>query len=108
MARVIHRVTTNLADSLSNSVLANKPGAGVAGREMRCVAMAVQCAAATTLKIEDTAGTAMTGTYSFGANGGIVYPYNPDGWWQTAEGEGVRVDTGAAAVDVFQLTLLEV
>lgn len=42
-------------------------------------------------------GTAITALIADGANGGIVLPYNPDGWFETVAGEGLSVTTSSGS-----------
>lgn len=106
MAETTKRISGSLLASQSNTAVAGAEG--VSNRRLRCIAMSAMVADATTLKLEDTAGNDLTGTYDFAANGGIVEAANPYGWWETAEGEGVRYDSGTNPIDMFKLTLIEV
>ena len=42
-------------------------------------------------------GSAITALIADGANGGLVLPYNPDGWFDTTPGEGLSVTTGTGS-----------
>lgn len=43
------------------------------------------------------AGTAISPLFANAANGGVVLPYNPKGWFQTNAGEALTVTTGAGS-----------
>lgn len=43
------------------------------------------------------AGVAITPLYPLGINGGFVFPWNNDGWFETTAGQGLTVTTGAGA-----------
>lgn len=42
-------------------------------------------------------GTAISPVFANGANGGFVLPYSAAGWFDTNNGEGLTVTTGAGA-----------
>lgn len=50
------------------------------------------------------AGVAVTPTYTWAANGGIVLPFNPAGWFVSAVGEGLTVSSGAGSTTEIQVT----
>lgn len=43
------------------------------------------------------AGTTISGPWTFGANGGIVLPPSPLGWFESVVSEGISVTTGAGS-----------
>jgi hypothetical protein len=43
------------------------------------------------------AGTAISPLFANAANGGLVLPYNPKGWFTTNQNEGLTVTTGAGS-----------
>ena len=75
--------------------------AAVAGRRIRVHQLRSMCGAtATTLRFNSKgagAGTAIDATLTPAANGGAVNPFSEAGWFETNEGEGLTVNTGAGA-----------
>ena len=72
--------------------------AAVTGAVIRVLALALSGSAATTVRLESTAGgTALTGTMHLGVNTSIVLPYNPVGWGDTVKGELLNLENSAAA-----------
>lgn len=93
------------ASSGDNTIVA----AAGAGIKIRVVAYSLVCAAATTTRFESGAsGTALTGQMSFAANGGISAPYNPDGWFETADNTLLNLELSAANQVSGHLTYVEV
>lgn len=54
-----------------------------------------------TIRFESGAGgTALSGQIILAANGGFVLPYNPEGWFETADGALLNLElAGATTVD---------
>jgi hypothetical protein len=50
-------------------------------------------------------GVAISPLYALGANGGMVLPFNPHGYFETAPGEGLSITTGAGATVGWLLTV---
>jgi hypothetical protein len=91
MSNTFKNTATNTAD---DSYVTAVPGARVRVTAMSVVAGAT--AQSLTLKSKPAgASTAISPLYAFGANGGMVLPYNPDGWFDTNLGEGLTVTTAA-------------
>lgn len=60
-----------------------------------------------TVRFESGAGgTALTGQMIFGANGGMVLPYNQQGWFETAANELLNMELGGATTVDGALTYL--
>jgi hypothetical protein len=69
----------------------------VALKKLRVLALFLVAAAGVVGRFESNAGgTALTGQMNFGANGGIVLPYNPAGWFETGAGESLSLELGGA------------
>jgi hypothetical protein len=84
---------TTASPSLSDVTLIS----GTSGKRIRVIALFCVCGAtATTIQFYD-GSTAITGTIPNGANGGMVLPFNPVGWFQTSAGNALAVSTGAGS-----------
>lgn len=84
--------------------------AAVTGKKIRVVALiAVMTGTAVTLRFESGAsGTALTGQMQPSQGGGFVLPFNPAGWFETAEAELLNLElSGGQSVDGC-LTYLEI
>jgi hypothetical protein len=95
--------TNNTAASQTNESVV----AAVAGQRIRVYAMflvGADTASDVTLNTKPAgANTAVTPLMAFGTNGGIVLPYNPKGWFQTAAGDALTVTTGAGGATGIQV-----
>ncbi len=81
------------ATSGDNTVLA----AQGAGNSICVHSLFLIAAAAVAVRFESgAAGTALTGVMSLAANGGFVLPYNPDGWFETADNALLNMELGGA------------
>jgi len=87
----------NIAQSQTDSSLVTAR----AGSKIRVFSVAaVSGATATNVTFNSKgsgAGTAISPAFAFGANGGAVLPYNPQGWFDTNRGEGLTATTGAGS-----------
>ena len=55
-----------------------------ASKKIRVFSLFLVCAGAITVRFESGAGgTALTGQMALAANGGMVLPHNPRGWFET-------------------------
>lgn len=74
--------------------------AAVAGKKIRVLAVSVTTGAtatSTTFNTKPTgAGTAISATFTLGANGSKEMAFNPTGWFETNAGEGLSATTSAA------------
>jgi hypothetical protein len=74
----------------------NEIVAAVGGKSIRVLSCFLIAAAAVVGRFEsDAGGTALTGQMNLGANGGMVLPYNPAGWFETAAGQSLCLELGA-------------
>ncbi len=84
----------------------------VSGKTLRIVsAFLVTGATATNVTFNTKpsgAGTAISQLIACGANGGLVLPYNFDGWFTTNAGEGLSVTTGSGSTTGINVTYLEI
>jgi hypothetical protein len=91
MSNVFKNTATNTTD---DSYVAAQ-----AGQRIRVTAVAIVAggtAQSLTFKSKPSgASSAITPLFAFGANGGMVLPYNPDGWFDTVLGEGLTVTTAS-------------
>lgn len=75
--------------------------AAVAGKKIRVHAAVFQCGGTATTAVFNTkpagSGTAISMTFSNGANGGAVLPESEFGWFETGSGEGLSLTTGAGS-----------
>lgn len=69
--------------------------AAVAGRRIRVTQMVFIVDGAVTVEVR-SATTPLSGAMSFGANGGMVLPFNEQGWYTTAIGEALNFNLGGA------------
>ena len=70
----------------------------IAGQKVRVLALSVVTGdTPSTILFESGTSTAITGTYDWGNNGGIVLPYNPEGWFETAKGQALTATTGGGS-----------
>lgn len=83
------------ATSGDNTILS-----AVSGKKIRVLAMNFVLAAATNVYVKDGAGTVLwagsTNTANFAANGGIVLPFCPVGWFETAAAQALVINLSAA------------
>ena len=84
------------AASGDNSIVA-----AVSGKKIRVLALFLVAAGAVTVRFESGAsGTALTGQSNLVANTGLVLPFNPVGWFETATGVLLNLElSGAVSVD---------
>lgn len=75
--------------------------AAVADKKIRVLSLFLVASGAITARFESGAGgSALTGQMQLGANGGVVLPHNPDGWFETAAGALLNLElSGATSVD---------
>lgn len=83
------------ASSGDNTVIA-----AVSGKKIRVHSLFLVTAGAVNVTFEtSTGGPALTGAMNFAANGGIVLPHNPTGWFETDSGELLNfILSGATSV----------
>jgi hypothetical protein len=91
-------VAINAASSGDNTLLA----AAGSSNKIRVLALNIVVGAAVNVRLESGAGgTAMTGIYEFNGKGdGIVLPFSPIGWFETAANTLLNLElSGAVSVD---------
>lgn len=73
----------------------------VANKKIRVLAVALVSAGTVTARFESGAGgTALTGQMTTAVNTGVVLPYNPVGWFETAAGALLNLElSGNVSVD---------
>lgn len=64
---------------------------GVSGKQVRVHALIFQAAGSVAVTVKDTADTAKTGALQQAAGTSFSLQHNPDGWFTTAVGEGVKL-----------------
>lgn len=84
--------------------------AAVTGKKIRVLAMVlVATGGANTVRIESGPGTAqLTGLMDLIADGQLVLPYNPLGWFETAAAALLNLELSAATAVAGALTYVEV
>lgn len=104
----VKRTFSNVAASATDSSVV----AAVASRRIRVLAVVLQAGGTATTAVFNTkpggAGSAISMTFQNGANGGAVLAFNPAGWFETNEGEGLSATTGAGSTTGMQITYSEV
>ncbi len=69
--------------------------AAVSGKKIRVMSLFAVASSAVTVAFESGAsGTALTGQMNVGANGSIVMPFNPDGWFETVAAALLNMELG--------------
>jgi hypothetical protein len=71
--------------------------AAVTSKQLRILALAVQCGATATDVTFESSTTTRKHKVPAGANGGQILPFNPVGWFQTTAGESLTVTTGTGS-----------
>ena len=83
--------------------------AGVSQKRIRVIAMFLVAAGTVNTRFESGAsGTALTGQANLIANTGFALPYNPAGWFQTAEGALLNLELSAAVSVDGSITYQEI
>lgn len=77
--------------------------AAVSNRKIRVLALALVSSAANTVTFKSSVAGAISGAFSFAANGGMVLPFNEHGWFETVAGEGLLVGLSAASAVGLQI-----
>lgn len=108
MAQTSKVALANIASGQTDSSLV----VAVPGKTIRVVsAFLVTAATATNVTFNTKpvgSGTAISQLIACGANGGLVLPYNFDGWFSTNSGEGLSVTTGSGSTTGINVTYLEI
>lgn len=75
--------------------------AAVTDKKIRVLSLYLIASAAVTARFESGAsGVALTGQLQLAANGGLVLPFNEDGWFETVAGSLLNLElSGAISVD---------
>lgn len=61
--------------------------AAVSGKKIRVTSVFLMSGGTVNVKFQSTTATDLTGQINLVANTGFVLPHNPDGWFETADGE---------------------
>jgi len=111
----VKRAFANVAASQTDATLTMEGGgtlAAVAGKRLRVLfVVAIAGGTATNLTFNSKgsgAGTAVSPLLANAANGGVVMPANPFGWFQTSAGETLTVTTGAGSATGILVGYVEV
>lgn len=79
--------------------------AAVASKKIRIISCFLVCAGAVSVNWQSHTTTATkTGTMPFAANGGIVMPFSPVGWFETVSGEALDINLGGAVAVGGEIT----
>lgn len=99
----VKRTFANVAASQTDSSLV----AAVAGTSIKVLAVFAKAGGtATTLTFNTKpsgAGSAISASFANGINGDTLLPYNEEGWFETAVGEGLTCTTGAGSTTGIQI-----
>jgi hypothetical protein len=76
--------------------------AAQSGSRIRVHGLVVIAATAVSVNLE-SGTTDISGIFPLAANGGVVWPYSPTGWADTAAGEALNVTLSAAVSCGFQI-----
>jgi hypothetical protein len=82
--------------------------AAVTGKRIRVLALAMVAGASATNATFLSNSTTISPLFANGANGGAVLPVNEHGWFETAEGEALKITTSSGATTGVLVTYLEV
>lgn len=97
------KALANVAQSQTDSVLV----AGVTGKKIRVLGLAVVAGGTATNVTFNSkpsgSGVAISALFALAANGTMVLPLNPAGWFETVAGEGLTVTTGTGGTTGIQL-----
>lgn len=94
-----------LLDSSSSG--SNTIVAAVANAKYRVLSVAVVTTLANSIKFLSNA-TQISATFPLGANGGMVLPFNEHGWFETATGEALNINLGAATATGIQVQYIKI
>ena len=92
---------------LSSTTGAELVPAQGAGQKIRVTSMSVVATTAVSFSLA-SAATAICSAKPLGANGGLVLPHNPLGWYETAANEALNIVLGAAVVVAVDITYVVV
>ena len=82
--------------SVDAAAVDNTLVAAVTGKKIRVLSLFLVASGAVTVAFESgLSGTALTGQMSVGANGNIVMPFNPEGWFETAAAALLNMELGS-------------
>lgn len=98
------RAIANVAASQTDSVVV----AAVTGKKIRVTGWGAVCGATATNLTWNTkpagSDTAISQTFANSINGGEVFGWNPQGWFETGVGEALTVTTGAGSTTGVNVT----
>lgn len=100
--RTVNRAFVNASLSGNTAVVAAQ-GVGVRIRVLSVFAVGTL---AVTVKFQ-SATTDITAGFPFAANGGMVLPHNPHGWFQTNANEALNINLGVATATGCQVTWVQ-
>lgn len=79
-------------------------------QRIRIFSLFLVCAGAVTVRFESGAGgTALTGQMAFAANGGMVLPHNPLGWFETLDNGllNLELSTGVSVAGALEYEVVD-
>ncbi len=79
--------------------------AGISGKKIRVMSVFLVCAGAVEVTFEVNGAD---GPMSFAANGGLVLPHSPGGWFETGSGDALEISLGGAVAVGGSITYVEV
>jgi len=87
----------------SDQELVAAQGAGV---KIRVVSMIVNCSGGANTMTFKSGTTAITPTFSFSANGGMVLERQREGWFETSANQALNVNLGSATTVGLQINYI--
>lgn len=99
-------LTVKTAPISASTIGDNTLVAAVSGKSVYVLSLFLICSAAVSVRFESGAGgTALSGVMSFPTNGGIVLPFNPGSWFNTASNTLLNLELSVAASATVSGTL---
>ena len=100
--RTVNRAFAN-ASLIGNTQVVAAQGASV---RVRVLSVLVVATLGVTVKFQ-SATTDITAGFPLAANGGMVLPYNPHGWFETAANEALNINLGLGTATGCQITWVQ-
>lgn len=82
--------------------------AAVTSKKIRVLSLSLTVGATATNVTLNSASSAKTCLIACGANGGVIWPHSPVGWFETVSGEALTVTTGAGSTTGIHVVYIEV
>lgn len=96
MRAINDRVRAKHTFANPSSLGSNEVVAAITNGKIRVLGLAMISTSANTVNFL-SASTDISSDWAFGANGGVVLPFQEYGWFETAKGEALNITLSAAA-----------